>query len=116
MEFKLEPSKWGPYIVHEGKDLFYDFFLDRSKHAKDLPEVIENPKITYHMWFYPKDLATPHLGDILGSRSLEGLGEELVKAKEKAIRDNRSSSEYETILSNLPKITTENYINYFLLR
>lgn len=116
MEYKIESSKWGPYISIDGKMVFYDFFLDTNTWAKDLPKSVENPRITYHMWFSPLNSIQDSSTKILASKSLAGLEGVLKDAKEKAIKDNITKPEFEAIKDNLSKITTENYRIFFLLR
>ena len=114
MEYKIESSKWGPFISFEGMMVFYDFVLDRSMNAKDLPSKVENPIVTYHMWYSPMDLKSP-IGDILAARTLGGLEQELEIAKREAIkRANRV--DLAILEQNHPLITTAKHTRYFLLR
>ncbi len=124
MKYLIESSKWGPFISFNRGMVFYDFILDRSANAKDiLPQssegspiikYAEDPIITYHMWYSPKDLKSL-TGDILAARTLDGLERELEIAKREAIR--RANKDDLAILEeNNPKITTEKHTRYFLFK
>src|SRR5689334_23078535 len=97
MEYEIEPSKWGPYILVDDKMIFYDFILDKSIYAKDLPSKIENPIITYHMWYSPKEPKRDEAGDILAARTLEGLEQVLEIAKKEALKRATNKEDHETI-------------------